>query len=206
MVKGWGRLRFWKQTKVVVPEPYLPSKVNWYASLRATPFNKVKVVILGQDPYHTRGLAHGLSFSVLPHVTPLPPSLTNIFKEYMEDLGYPKPRNGCLRLWAERGVLLQNTILTVEEGKPNSHRGIGWEKLTYEIISRLRDRGKVCFILWGKQAKDYRALIGDSCPCIVGAHPSPYSASSGFFGTKPFSLANKELVKMGVEPVDWRLP
>lgn len=208
MIEGWRHLRFWKQTykDMKVPQPCLPLKDNWFNSLRSTPFDKVKVCILGQDPYHVRGHAYGYCFGCLPHVSPLPPSLTNIFKEYMDDLGYPKPRTGDLRVWAERGVLLQNTILTVEEGKPNSHKGVGWEKLTYEIIRSLSDRGKVCFILWGKQASDYKALIGSDCRVLTAPHPSPYSANSGFFGSKPFSKSNALLKEMGVEPVDWRLP
>ena len=210
MIDSWKHLKFWKSPaiqeigKVLVSKPFLPHDNDIYKALELTPFDKVKVVLLGQDPYHTKGYAHGLAFSVLPHNKGLPASLRNIFKEYQTDLGYPKPRNGDLRVWAERGVLLLNTILTVEEGKPLSHKGIGWEKLTYEVIRELATKSKVVFILLGSKAQDYKAAC-DPCPVVAAVHPSPFSASSGFFGSKIFTKANKELEKLGVEPVDWRL-
>jgi len=179
----------------------LPRQEDWFKALELTPFDKVKVVILGQDPYHTKGMAHGLAFSVQPHIKTLPPSLRNILKEYQSDLGYPQPRSGDLRAWAERGVLLWNTILTVEEGKPLSHAGIGWEKLTYEIIKFLSEK-KVAFLLMGRKAQEYTAACGDS-PVVAVPHPSPLS--KGFEGSKPFTRVNKELEKLQVEPVEWRL-
>ena len=206
MIKGWKFLKFWKHGYPEVErylskcDSYLP--YDCYAALRLTPFDKVKCVILGQDPYHTKGMAHGLAFSVLPHVKTLPPSLRNIFKEYQSDLDYPPPRNGDLRLWAERGVLLLNTILTVEEGKPLSHKNIGWEQLTYEIVRALGERGGTVFLLMGKVAQEYQGACG-SCPVVSTAHPSPLS--KGFAGSKPFSRVNEELSKLGIEPIDWRL-
>lgn len=207
-VKQWSDLRFWKHGQKQVQDylehvdNILPARGVWYAALDLTPFDKVKCVILGQDPYHTKGMAHGLAFSVLPHVTKLPPSLVNILKEYQTDLNLPKPRNGDLRAWSSRGVLLLNTILTVEEGKALSHANIGWEKLVYEVIRALSERGRVVFLLMGKRASDFRAA-GMDAPCIVTPHPSPLAR--GFLGTKPFSKVNEELVKLGVEPIDWRL-
>jgi uracil-DNA glycosylase len=180
----------------------LPRQEDWFKALELTPFDKVKVVILGQDPYHTKGMAHGLAFSVQPHIKTLPPSLRNILKEYQSDLGYPQPRSGDLRAWAERGVLLWNTILTVEEGKPLSHADIGWEKLTYEIIRSLQDRGDCTFLLMGKKAQAYAGGIDPSV--VIGVpHPSPLS--KGFIGSKPFTRTNQALAKLQIEPVEWRL-
>lgn len=206
MIKGWKHLKWWKHVYLDVErylskcESYLP--YDCYAALRETPFDKVKVVILGQDPYPTKGMAHGFAFSVLPHIKTLPPSLRNILREYSADLGYPPPRNGDLRDWASRGVLLLNTILTVEEGKPLSHKNIGWEKLCYEVIRCLAERRNVVFVLWGRAAQEYKAACGD-CPVVASPHPSPLS--KGFLGSRPFTRTNEELVKLGVEPVEWRL-
>jgi uracil-DNA glycosylase len=211
-VPSYKHLKFWKHfylnsdlIDLGSKNNTLPARDKWFQALELTPFDKVKVVLLGQDPYHTKGMAHGLAFSVLPHNKGLPASLRNIFKEYQADLGYPQPRNGDLRTWASRGVLLLNTILTVEEGKPLSHKGIGWEKLTYEIIRELATKSKVVFILLGKQAQEYKAAC-DPCPVVAAAHPSPLSAASGFHGSKIFSKANQKLEELGVEKVDWRLP
>lgn len=213
MIKKWSDLRFWKHIYQEIldrldlydlpdsKKQYFPRKEDWFKAFELTPFDKVKVVILGQDPYHTKGMAHGLAFSVLPTVSTLPPSLRNIFKEYQADLGYKEPRNGDLRTWAERGVLLLNMVLTVEEGKANSHAGIGWEKLAYEVVSELAKRGGVVFLLMGKKAQELRKAC-DPCPCVCVPHPSPLS--KGFAGSKPFSLVNAELKKLGME-VDWRL-
>lgn len=209
-LKSWEFLKFWDHGYSETYEracgedrnKILPHVAYWFAALELTPFDKVKVVILGQDPYHTKGMAHGLAFSVLPHVKSLPPSLRNIFKEYQDDLGYQPPRSGDLRAWAERGVLLLNTVLTVEEGKPNSHRGIGWEKLTYEVIRSLSDRGKVAYLLMGKAAQEYAGACVP-CPVVKCPHPSPLS--KGFLGSKPFSRVNEELKKLGLKPIDWRL-
>ena len=208
---SWNFLKFWdfyneKLAKDLDSNshrpPILPPKADWFKALELTPFEKVKVVLLGQDPYHTKGMAHGLAFSVLPHVKKIPPSLQNIFREYQTDLGFCAPRNGDLRLWAERGVLLLNTILTVEEGKANSHKGLGWERLTYEICKALSKRGGVVFLFMGKQAAEYRGAVEDA-PCIITPHPSPLA--KGFSGSKPFSKVNEELKKLGVEEIDWRL-
>jgi len=214
---SWKRLKFWKYTwpelakkldyvdYLISQQSWLPRQQQVFTALELTPFDKVKVVILGQDPYHTKGYAHGLAFSVLPHNKKIPQTLQNLLKEYEVDLGYPKPRNGDLRVWAERGVLLLNTILTVEEGKPLSHKGIGWEMLTYEICKKLAATGKVVFILLGKNAQNYKAAC-DPCPTVEALHPSPLSANKGFYGSKIFTRANEELKKINVEPIDWRLP
>jgi uracil-DNA glycosylase len=207
-LKSWEFLRFWDYYYTYMLPQFLtrpnvlPAYENWFKALELTPFDKVKVVILGQDPYHTKGMAHGLAFSVLPHINRIPPSLQNIFREYCSDLNYPKPRNGDLRSWAERGVLLLNTVLTVEEGKPNSHRGIGWEKLTYEVVRALAGRGSVCYLLWGIQAQEYAAAC-EACPVVRSPHPSPLS--KGFLGSKPFTKCNEALKQLGIDPIDWRL-
>lgn len=184
---------------------YLPNGPN---ILRAftQPFDDVRVLIVGQDPYPTPGHAVGLSFSVAPNVRPLPPSLINIFREYTADLGYPEPSNGDLSPWAEHGVLLLNRSLTVAPRQPGAHRGKGWETVTEQAIHALVTRGRpFVAILWGRDARNLRPLLGD-VPCIESAHPSPMSARNGFFGSRPFSRANELLQKIGSEPVDWKLP
>lgn len=208
-LSSWEFLKFWdyffrsmEKGLDYGADKVLPARENWFKALELTPFDKVKCVILGQDPYHTKGMAHGLAFSVLPHVKTLPPSLRNIFKEYQDDLNYPAPRNGDLRTWAERGVLLLNTVLTVEEGKPNSHRGISWERLTYEVVRTLADEGRTVFILLGKGAQEYKAACG-ACPTICAPHPSPLA--KGFLGSKIFTRCNEALKSLGVEPINWRL-
>ena len=184
---------------------YLPSGNN---ILRAFtyPFDRVRVLIVGQDPYPTPGHAIGLSFSVDPRVRPIPRSLANIYREYRDDLDFPPPGNGDLTPWAESGVLLLNRVLTVMPGQPASHRGKGWEDVTECAIRALvaRDQPLVA-ILWGKDAQTLRAWL-PGVPIIASAHPSPMSASRGFFGSRPFSRANAELAALGAEPVDWRLP
>jgi uracil-DNA glycosylase len=169
------------------------------------PLADVRVLIAGQDPYPTPGHAVGLSFSVAPGVRPLPKSLVNIFREYVEDLGLPPPTSGDLSPWADAGVLLLNRVLSVAPGQPGSHRNRGWEAVTDQAIRALvaRDAPLVA-ILWGRDARALRPLLGDT-PCIESAHPSPLSAASGFFGSRPFSRANELLVAQGAEPVDWRL-
>ncbi len=170
------------------------------------PLDGIRVLIVGQDPYPTPGHAVGLSFSVAPDVRPLPPSLVNIFKEYVADLGLPPPATGDLSPWAEHGVLLLNRALTVEPGRPNSHQGKGWEAVTEQAIRALAARGgPLVAVLWGRHARNLRPLLGD-LPAVESAHPSPLSASSGFFGSRPFSRANALLNGQGAEPVDWRLP
>jgi uracil-DNA glycosylase len=170
------------------------------------PFDDVRVLIVGQDPYPTPGHAVGLSFSVAPDVRPVPRSLANIFTEYSADLGYPQPGNGDLTPWARRGVMLLNRVLTVRPGLPASHRGKGWEAVTECAIRALaaRDQPMVA-ILWGRDAGTLKPMLG-RCTAIESAHPSPLSASRGFFGSRPFSRANELLIGMGADPVDWRLP
>lgn len=170
------------------------------------PFDDVRVLIVGQDPYPTPGHAVGLSFSVEGHVSPLPRSLSNIYREYRDDLGLSAPRHGDLSAWSRAGVLLLNRVLTVAPGEPASHRRKGWEEVTQRAIEALvhRDRPLVA-ILWGRDAQSLQPMLGDT-PAITSAHPSPLSASRGFFGSRPFSRANAELARLGVEPVDWALP
>lgn len=184
---------------------YLPAGPN---VLRAFtfPFDAVRVLIVGQDPYPTVGHAVGLSFSVAPDVRPLPRSLDNIFKEYCEDLGLPRPATGDLTPWAQQGVMLLNRVLTVRPGTPASHRGKGWEAVTECAIRALVARNRpLVAILWGRDAATLKPMLGDT-RTIESAHPSPLSASRGFFGSRPFSRANGLLEQMGAEPVDWRLP
>ena len=183
--------------------PVYPDMYDIFNALKITDYRKVKVVILGQDPYHGPGQAHGLSFSVKDGIQP-PPSLVNIFKEYHDDLGYPIPKSGNLTKWAENGVLLLNTVLTVRGGQAASHRGIGWEIFTDRVIELLNKREKpVVFILWGRFARDKKKLITNPNHFIIeSAHPSPLSAYNGFFGSKPFSKTNYYLAD---DPVDWRL-
>jgi uracil-DNA glycosylase len=184
-----------------------PDMHDIFNAVRFTPYNRVKAVILGQDPYHEPGQAHGLSFSVKPGVPP-PPSLQNIFQELQSDLGYPPPNHGCLAAWAEQGVLLLNAALTVIRGRANSHQKAGWQIFTDRVISALNERKEpIVFILWGKNARAKKSLVTNSRHAIVeSAHPSPLSASYGFFGSKPFSRANDLLAAWGREPIDWRIP
>ncbi len=184
---------------------YLPSGDNVLRAFKQ-PFDDVKVLIVGQDPYPTPGHAVGLAFSVDPQVTRLPGSLVNIFHEYSADLGYPTPATGDLTPWAERGVLLLNRVLTVEPGRPGSHRGKGWEEVTEQAIRALAGRGRpLVAILWGQDARGVVPVLGD-VPRIESAHPSPMSAHNGFFGTRPFSRANQLLRRQNAEPVNWKLP
>lgn len=171
------------------------------------PFDDVRVLIVGQDPYPTPGHAVGLSFSVAPQVRPIPASLVNIFREYQQDLGLPAPSNGDLTPWAERGVLLLNRALTVAPRQPNAHQGKGWEAVTEQAIKALAARGgPLVAILWGSNARNLRPLLGANVPCIESSHPSPMSADRGFFGSRPFSRANEALSAQGAAPIDWRLP
>ena len=170
------------------------------------PFADVRALIMGQDPYPAPGCAVGLSFSVPPERRPLPPSLVNIFREYTADLGYPAPATGDLSPWAERGVLLLNRVLTVQPGKPGSHRGKGWEEVTEQAIRALAARQTpLVAILWGRDARNLAPLL-TPIPLIESAHPSPNSADRGFFGTRPFSRANQLLEQQGAAPIDWKLP
>ncbi|MGH3737151.1 MAG: uracil-DNA glycosylase [Micromonosporaceae bacterium] len=170
------------------------------------PFDEVRVLIVGQDPYPTPGHPIGLCFAVAADVRPLPGSLRNIYTELMDDLGVPAPSNGDLTAWTKQGVLLLNRVLTVRPGKPGAHQGKGWEKVTEQAVRALAARGKpLVAILWGRQAQSLRPLLKD-VTCIESAHPSPLSARSGFFRSKPFSRANECLVAAGADPVDWQLP
>ncbi len=177
-----------------------------FNALHYTPYKDVKVVILGQDPYHGPNQAHGLSFSVKPGV-PIPPSLMNIYKELQSDLGCYIPNNGYLKKWTGQGILLLNTVLTVRAGQPNSHRGIGWEIFTDKIIQLLNNRqDPIVFILWGKNAQSKLKIINNPRHFIVqSVHPSPLSAKRGFFGSKPFSKVNKFLMSIEKEPIDWQI-
>ncbi|MEU0935117.1 MULTISPECIES: uracil-DNA glycosylase [unclassified Embleya] len=185
---------------------YVPAGAN---VLRAftQPFADVRVLIVGQDPYPNPGHAVGLSFSVAPEVRPLPGSLINIFTEMNRDLGLPMPTNGDLTPWADQGVLLLNRALTTAPGRPAAHRGKGWEEVTEQAIKALAARGTpLVSILWGRDARNARPLLGPGAAVVESAHPSPMSAAGGFFGSRPFSRTNDLLVGQGAQPVDWRLP
>jgi uracil-DNA glycosylase len=186
---------------------YLPAGEN---VLRAFtfPFDQVRVLIVGQDPYPTPGHAVGLSFSVAPDVRPLPRSLDNIFTELSADLGYDKPGCGDLSPWSKQGVMMLNRVLTVRPGNPASHRGKGWEAVTECAIRALVARPQpLVAVLWGRDAQTLKPMLtGDRCRTIESVHPSPLSASRGFFGSRPFSRANELLAELGGDPVDWRLP
>lgn len=190
------------QTQKIHPDMY-----HIFTALELTPYEKVKVVILGQDPYHGENQAHGLSFSVQPGVK-IPPSLRNIYKEMESDLGIPPVSHGNLVSWAQQGVLLLNTVLTVREGQAFSHRGKGWEILTDAIIEKLNQRPEpIVFILWGKSAQAKIKMIDTSRHAIIqSVHPSPLSASRGFFGSKPFSKTNEILASWNETPINWQLP
>jgi uracil-DNA glycosylase len=184
---------------------YLPAGENVLRAFR-TPLPEVRVLIVGQDPYPTPGHPVGLSFSVAPNVRPLPKSLVNIFTEYCNDLGLPMPANGDLSPWAAHGVMLLNRVLTVRPGAPASHRGKGWEQVTEAAIRGLVDRGgPLVAVLWGRDAQGLAPMLG-ATPQIATPHPSPLSASRGFFGSRPFSRVNEALVGAGAAPVDWTLP
>ncbi|AXE25418.1 uracil-DNA glycosylase [Streptomyces globosus] len=186
--------------------PVYPPREQVFAALEATPFEKVKVLVLGQDPYHGAGQGHGLCFSVLPGVR-TPPSLRNIYKEMQAELDLPVPDNGYLMPWAEQGVLLLNAVLTVREGEPNSHKGKGWEKFTDAVIRAVADRpDPAVFVLWGAYAQKKLPLIDQERHVVVkGAHPSPLSAKK-FFGSRPFTQINEAVAAQGHEPIDWRIP
>lgn len=184
-----------------------PAMENIFNALHRTNYQNTKVVIIGQDPYHGAGQAHGLSFSVQPDVK-VPPSLKNIYKELHADLGCTIPEHGFLQKWAEEGVLLLNNVLTVREKTPQSHQGQGWEILTDQVIQRLNEREKpIVFMLWGKHAQEKGKLVTNNHHYIIQSpHPSPFSAHRGFFGSRPFSEANRFLKSIGEEEVDWQLP
>jgi uracil-DNA glycosylase len=197
------------RAEIAAGRRYLPAGPN---VLRAFtfPFDQVRVLIVGQDPYPTPGHAVGLSFSVGADIRPLPRSLENIFAEYCSDLGYPRPSNGDLTPWAQRGVQLLNRVLTVRPGNPASHRGKGWEAVTECAIRALAGRPQpLVAVLWGRDAGALKPMLADGnshVATIDSVHPSPLSAQRGFFGSRPFSRTNALLAQMGAEPVDWRLP
>ena len=192
------------RAEIAAGRTYLPTGEN---VLRAftRPFDAVRVLIVGQDPYPTPGHAVGLSFSVSPATRPLPRSLQNIYREYSADLGFPPPANGDLSPWSDQGVLLLNRVLTVAPGSPGSHRGQGWEQVTEQAIRALVGRdAPLVAILWGRDARTLTPLLG-GIPMVTSAHPSPMSADRGFFGSRPFSRVNAMLAERGATPVDWRL-
>jgi uracil-DNA glycosylase len=195
------------RAEVAAGRKYLPAGPNVLRSF-TFPFDNVRVLIVGQDPYPTPGHAVGLSFSVAPDVRPLPRSLDNIFSEYASDLGHPPPSCGDLTPWAQRGVLLLYRVLTVRPSNPASHRGKGWEAVTECAIRALTARSQpMVAILWGRDASTLKPMLTEgNCVAIESPHPSPLSASRGFFGSRPFSRANELLTGMGAEPIDWRLP
>lgn len=201
---------FVEKEYAAAPMPIYPPKELIFNAFFQTPFDKVKVLIMGQDPYHGQGQAHGLSFSVPKGIKP-PPSLQNIFKELEADVQFPKPSHGCLLSWAQQGVLLLNATLTVRQGEPMSHHGIGWERFTDATIRKLEERkDPVIFVLWGKSAQDKcRFLKPEGIPSrhfvLTAAHPSPYSANHGFFGCRHFSKINELLEKQGKQPISWSL-
>lgn len=186
--------------------PVYPPREQVFAALDATPYEKVKVLVLGQDPYHGEGQGHGLCFSVQPGVK-TPPSLRNIYKEMQQELGLPIPDNGYLMPWAEQGVLLLNAVLTVRGGEANSHKNKGWEKITDAVIRAVADRpDPAVFVLWGNYAQKKLPLIDEERHTVVkGAHPSPLSAKK-FFGSRPFTQINEAVAAQGHQPIDWRIP
>ncbi|WP_432040464.1 uracil-DNA glycosylase [Streptomyces cucumeris] len=193
------------RAEIAAGRTYLPAGAHVLRAFQQ-PFDEVKVLIVGQDPYPTPGHAVGLSFSVAPEVRPLPGSLENIFRELHTDLGLPRPSNGDLTPWTGQGVLLLNKALTTAPRRPAAHRGKGWEEVTEQAIRALAGRGRpLVSILWGRDARAVRPLLGP-LPAVESAHPSPMSADRGFFGSRPFSRANDLLVQQGAQPVDWRLP
>ena len=215
--RGWPRLTpersrpYFVELEAFLAQEYdeavvYPPAPRVFEALDLTPFRAVKVVLLGQDPYHGPGQAHGLAFSVLPGV-PAPPSLRNMFRELEEDTGVPRPLDGCLAAWARRGVLLLNAVLTVRAGEPASHAGAGWERFTDAVIDRVNaKRSRVVFLLLGSHAQKKGQAVDRSRHVVIEApHPSPLSAKRGFFGSRIFSRANAALEEAGRGPVDWRL-
>ncbi len=204
--------QYYKELYDFVKEEYTnhtiyPPMDDIFNSFNFTPLSQVKVVILGQDPYHGEHQAHGLSFSVLPEQKDIPPSLKNIYKELKEDLGCQIPNNGYLKKWADQGVLLLNTVLTVRAHQPNSHQGRGWEKFTNAVIQAVNEQDRpIVYLLWGKPAQSKVSMLTNPKHLILKApHPSPLSASRGFFGCKHFSQTNAFLEEKGVKPIDWQI-
>ncbi|MEV6282674.1 uracil-DNA glycosylase [Kribbella sp. NPDC051770] len=200
-----ARMGEFLRQEIAAGRPYLPAGENVLRAFQR-PLADVRVLVVGQDPYPTPGHPVGLSFSVAPDVRPVPRSLVNIYKELMADVGVDKPSNGDLTPWADQGVLMLNRVLTVQPGKPGSHRGKGWEAVTEQAIHSLVKRGgPLVAILWGRDAQTLKPMLG-STPYVESAHPSPMSADRGFFGSKPFSRVNALLEQQGGSAIDWRLP
>jgi uracil-DNA glycosylase len=201
-IAGMGDLL---RAEQVAGRGFLPPGDRILAAFRA-PFDAVRVLVVGQDPYPTPGHAIGLSFATAPEVRPLPRSLVNIFTEYVDDTGHPMPATGDLSPWVDQGVLLLNRCLTVRPGEPASHRGLGWEAVTQAAIDALVARGgPLVAVLWGRDARDLEPRLG-SVPVVAAPHPSPLSAHRGFFGSRPFSRVDAALQDLGAVPIDWRLP
>lgn len=202
-----AKLRAFLLAEKVAGKTIYPKGSQWFAAMNLTPLDQVRVVILGQDPYHGEGQAHGLCFSVQREVRP-PPSLVNIFKEMKTDLAVDLPKHGNLQHWADQGVLLLNSVLTVEMGKAASHQGQGWEQFTDQIVRLVNDRAQACvFILWGAYAQRKAAFVDETRHLVLrSAHPSPLSAHHGFFGSEPFSKTNAFLLRHGLTAIDWQLP
>lgn len=200
-------LKDFLKSRLAIGKIVFPRGDQYFAAFNRTPFEKVRVVILGQDPYHGQGQAHGLCFSV-PRGTAAPPSLVNIFKELASDVGVARPDHGCLESWADQGVLLLNSVLTVEEGAAASHQGKGWEKFTDSVIHRLAtEKEGLVFVLWGAYAQKKGAFIDRKRHFVIeSVHPSPLSAHRGFLGSRPFSKINEYLKKNHQKPIDWSLP
>ncbi|MEN9286886.1 MAG: uracil-DNA glycosylase [Actinomycetota bacterium] len=210
LLRGEFEKPYWKQLQAFVDDErrrhtVYPSREDVFASLRTTSYADVKVLVLGQDPYHGPGQAHGLCFSVQRDVEP-PPSLVNIFKELRDDIGISIPTHGNLEAWARRGVLLLNTTLTVRAGQAASHQGKGWETFTDQVIRVVNEKPFVVFVLWGAHARKKKVLIDTQRHVVVeSAHPSPLSAHNGFFGSRPFSKVNEALRNARLEEIDWSL-
>ncbi|WP_392668240.1 uracil-DNA glycosylase [Streptomyces sp. LN785] len=193
------------RAEIAAGRTYLPAGQHVLRAFQQ-PFDEVRVLIVGQDPYPTPGHAVGLSFAVAPEVRPLPGSLENIYRELHTDLGLPRPSNGDLTPWTRQGVLLLNRALTTAPRRPAAHRGKGWEEVTEQAIRALVARGTpLVSVLWGRDARNLRPLLGE-LPAIESSHPSPMSADRGFFGSRPFSRTNELLARQGAQPVDWQLP
>ena len=199
-------LRSFLKEQILLGKKIYPPMSKIFNAFNLTPLNKVKVVIVGQDPYHGEGQANGLSFSV-EQFKKIPPSLQNIFKELFDDLRITSPQNGDLQNWAHQGVLMLNNSLTVEKGMPGSHQGKGWEKFTDSVLKVINEkRNNVAFILWGRKAQEKCNFIDKNTHLLLeSAHPSPFSANNGFFGSKPFSKTNNYLMQKNIEPIDWQL-
>lgn len=211
VLKGEFEKEYYLKLREFLKQEYFTRKIfpdmyDIFNALKYTPYDNVKAVIIGQDPYHGEGQAHGLCFSVREGIEK-PPSLKNIFKELHDDIGFIEPQNGTLTKWAEDGVLLLNAVLTVREGQANSHQGKGWEIFTDTVIAHLNKREKpMVFILWGRNARNKKALITNpSHKILEAAHPSPLSAYNGFFGCRHFSKANEFLRKNGIEEINWQI-